>query len=190
MNNSNTLVVIAAAALFAGFTAPATAQGVRVEVHGGWDRVQSEGVKGDGLLYGVGVGYDIAVAPNVTLGAELNADLSTTKKCESAVLTANDKLCVRAQRDLSAVGRLGYGVAPGSQLYLLAGYTNARVSANYTPPTGASVKESATTDGLRLGAGFQQALSGSAYTKVEYRYSNYEADTVRHQVVAGFGLRF
>lgn len=190
MKNSNKFLPVAAAILATASATPATAQGARIEVHGGWDRLQSEGVKGNGLLYGIGAGYDIAVAPNITIGAEVNADFSTGKKCETAVLAANDKLCVRARRDLSAVGRLGFGVAPGSQLYLLAGYTNAKVSAAYTPPTGAAIKESATADGLRLGGGFQQSLGGSAYTKVEYRYSNYEADTVRHQVVAGFGFRF
>jgi outer membrane immunogenic protein len=175
--------------MFVGFVTPA-AQGARFEVHGGWDRLQSEGVKGDGLLYGVGAGYDVAVAPRVFLGAEVNADFSTAEKCERAVLAGNDKLCIRARRDLSAVGRLGFGVAAGSQVYLLAGYANARVSADYTPATGARITESATADGLRLGAGFQRALGSSAYTKVEYRYSNYEADTVRHQLIAGFGLRF
>jgi outer membrane immunogenic protein len=190
MTTKTKVLAIGAATLTASLATPAVAEGFRVEAHGGWDRVQSEGVKSNGLLYGVGVGYDLNVGRKLSLGAEATADLGTTKECERSVLATADQLCARARRDLSVVGRLGYAVTPGSQLYLVAGYTNARVRADYTPASGAPVSESDNLNGVRVGGGFQQALGGGAYTKVEYRYSNYEAGTERHQVVVGVGLTF
>ena len=38
--------------------------------------------------------------------------------------------------------------------------------------------------------GYQHGFAGNAYGKVEYRYSNYEADFSRHQVLVGVGLTF
>ncbi len=63
------------------------------------------------------------------------------------------------------------------------------------------------TDGWRIGAGVETAISENAFAKIEYRYSNYKEaefdfngqtpdssrfriDTDRHQVVASVGLRF
>ena len=64
------------------------------------------------------------------------------------------------------------------------------------------------TDGFRLGAGVEQAIGEQGFVKLEYRYSNYseaeidfedpaindgnrvDIDLDRHQVVAGFGVRF
>ncbi|MFN3728082.1 MAG: outer membrane protein [Allosphingosinicella sp.] len=191
----NRLFSAAAAVLFAGtiLTAsatPAQAQGFRIEAHGGWDRVGNGTVRDDGILYGVGVGYDVAVGGGVLLGIEANADFGNLKECAGSVIAAGDELCVRVRRDLSAVGRIGYMVGPQSQIYALAGYTNGRFRADYRPAGGAVTRTSENLDGLRLGAGFQQNLGHGLYSKIEYRYSNYEAGTDRHQLIAGFGIAF
>jgi outer membrane immunogenic protein len=170
--------------------APAFAQGFRIEAHGGWDRASSEGVGDNGVLYGVGAGYDVALGRGLFAGIEANADFSTMKECTADAIAAGDLLCVRAGRDLSAGVRFGAEVAPGSRIYALAGYTNARFRLDYTPAGGATTRDSANLDGLRLGAGFEQALGQGLYTKLEYRYSNYEAGTDRHQGGGGRGCRF
>jgi len=88
-------------------------------------------------------------------------------------------------------GRIGALVGPATLVYAKAGYTNARYNLTYTEPTGVSnFKLHDNLDGVRVGAGVEQAVGRNAYVKAEYRYSNYEQGFDRHQVVAGFGFRF
>jgi outer membrane immunogenic protein len=180
--------VTAAVAAVAAAT-PAAAEGFRAEVHGGWDHVSTDGADDDGIVYGIGAGYDFSIAPNVELGVDLSADLASTKECETGVLAAGDEACIRAKRDLAAALRLGYKVSPEGTIYALAGYTNARVRFDYETAAGVRTRDSANLDGLRLGAGYQHNF-GPAYGKIEYRYSNYEADVTRHQVLVGVGVAF
>lgn len=182
--------ILLLAVLAAGATGSASAKGLRLEAHGGWDRAQSEGVKSDGLLYGIGAGYDLRLGGGAFVGVEANADFSTARECASGIIAAGDRLCVRAGRDLSLVARAGFDVKPGSSLYALAGWTNARVRGEYKPATGPVESEAQNLDGWRLGAGFQQDLGGGLYTKLEYRYSNYGDGDNRHQVLAGIGFAF
>jgi outer membrane immunogenic protein len=178
------------AAVAAGHSGSACAQGLRLEAHGGWDRAQSDNVKSNGLMYGLGIGYDIKLGKGLFAGLEANADFSTARECASGIIAAGDRLCVRAGRDLSLIARAGVEVTPGTSLYALAGWSNARVRGEYKPATGALVTEAQTLDGWRIGAGVQQALGSRLYAKVEYRYSDYDAGDNRHQVMAGFGIRF
>lgn len=60
----------------------------------------------------------------------------------------------------------------------------------YGVGNGAATRDYGNLDGLRLGIGLQQGLGGRLYPKVEYRYSNYEADAERHQLLAGIGVTF
>ncbi|HEX9932395.1 MAG TPA: outer membrane beta-barrel protein [Allosphingosinicella sp.] len=75
-------------------------------------------------------------------------------------------------------------------VYALAGYTNGRFRIDYDPANGPATSVSEDLDGVRVGAGFQQGFGNNLYTKVEYRYSNYEAGAERHQVIAGLGIAF
>ena len=45
-------------------------------------------------------------------------------------------------------------------------------------------------NGVRASVGAQVRVSGPLYGALEYRYSNYEANLSRHQVLAGIGYRF
>lgn len=171
---------VLAAALAAGFAAPAMAQddaaftGFRVEALVGYDNVNVPTVKNpDGVLYGVGIGYDFALASTV-LGIEADLTDSTAK----VDLGGAD---LKAGRDIYVGGRAGVVVGSGL-LYVKAGYTNARVKL-----TGFG---SDNGDGVRGGIGYEHALSGKSFVKVEYRYSNYEGGLSRNQAVAGFGYRF
>lgn len=106
------------------------------------------------------------------------------------MLVVGDRACVDAGRDLSAVARLGYAVTPKDRLYTFAGYSNARFKAIYTAPGGAVTRDAANLDGFRAGAGYERSLGGNAFAKVEYRYSNYEGGTSRHQALVGVGYAF
>ena len=186
---STALAILASAATLGLAASPASAQTVRAEVHGGWDHVGDD-VNAEGLTYGIGAGVDFQLAPRVTAGLEANLDFSSADKCGTSVLAAGDELCVEARRDISAVGRLGYQVTSNGTVYALAGYTNGRFRIDYDPATGPAVRTSENLDGLRLGAGYQHGFGNGLYSKIEYRYSNYEAGVERHQVIAGLGIAF
>jgi outer membrane immunogenic protein len=186
------------AALVAGaLAAPAMAQdkapftGVRVEGLAGWDRPNVSGVKDNGVVYGVGAGFDFQ-AGGAVLGVEGEASDSTSKKCVGGFVVSGDRACSNAGRDLYVGGRAGAVVGSNTLVYAKAGYSNARVTSNYTGVAGgpASFRLSENLDGLRVGGGIEHAVGRNAFVKAEYRYSNYEHDVERHQVVAGFGVRF
>nr|WP_283938261.1 porin family protein [Sphingomonas brevis] len=174
----------AATAAVLGAT-PALAQGIpavagpRVEAVVGYDRVKALGEKDGGVLFGLGAGYDFAVGNGVSLGADIEATDSTQKEGDPDIAE------VKAGRDLYAGGRVTVAVSPSANLYVKAGYTNARFKA-----TDGEVTESENFDGFRVGAGGQYNVSNKAYVGAEYRYSNYESGLSRNQVAVTVGTRF
>lgn len=127
----------------------------------------------NGLTYGAAVGYDIQ-SGNVLFGIE-GEITGSTSKVEVGNVTA-----AKAGRDLYAGGRLGY-VFGRTAVYGKVGYTNARVDTPLGDENG---------DGIRLGAGVEHKFTDKLFLKGEYRYSNYEGDVTRHQIVGGVGVRF
>ncbi len=181
-------VLTSAVALLAA--TPAAAEGFRAEIHGGWDHTSADDEGDSGVLYGIGIGYDFDIGQKGFVGVEANLDDSTMKECDTSVVLVNDALCLRAGRDISVGLRGGVKVSEAGKIYALAGYTNARYKFSYTTPAGVTTSDSENLDGFRLGAGYQHDIGGNAYGKVEYRYSNYEADVSRHQVLLGVGVNF
>ena len=186
---SAAVALLATAATLGLAASPASAQTVRVEAHGGWDNVGND-VSDSGIVYGIGAGVDFDLSERVVAGVEANLDFSNVDECGTAVLAAGDELCIEARRDISAVARLGYRVTDNGLVYALAGYTNGRYRVDYDPAVGPSTSVSDNLDGLRVGVGYQHGFGNGLYSKVEYRYSNYEADVERHQVIAGIGVAF
>lgn len=206
-------LTLALAAIGGGLATPALAQeaapftGPHVEGLLGYDNLSngSDGVddSSDGVLYGVGAGYDFQLG-SVIAGIEGEYTDSSTKARGRDVDLIGDEYRLNTGRDLYIGGRIGYAVAPSTMLYAKAGYTNARIKARYNDGLGATFRESATLDGFRVGAGIEQKfnlLGPSGFVKAEYRYSNYsnldlpndidaKVDTDRHQVLAGIGVRF
>ena len=172
------ITLLAATAAAFAFATPAMAQdapaapaGFRIEALVGWDHPGIDGFHADGVLFGVGAGYDVPVNRSVSLGLDVEASDSTAKKDG-----------VSTRRDLYAGGRVNVAVSPRANLYLKGGYTNARL---HIEDLG-----SANGDGFRIGAGGQYTVSGKTYVGAEYRYSNYEANFERHQVALTLGTRF
>jgi outer membrane immunogenic protein len=187
------------AALLAGTAGatPALAQegapftGPRVEAIVGYDHVDISGVRNpDGVLYGVGVGYDFQ-AGSALVGVEGEASDSTAKTCENSSIVTGDRLCLKTGRDLYVGGRIG-AVMGRALVYAKAGYTNARLKAEYDDGGTGALDDSDSTnlDGVRVGAGAEMAMGTNSFIKAEYRYSNYENGVERHQALAGFGFRF
>ncbi len=190
---------IVVAALFAASAAvPALAQdaasdrapftGPRVEGLAGWDRVQNNG-HDDGVLYGIGAGYDFQ-AGKALVGIEGEASDSSVKQCAGSRTLADPRLCAKAGRDLYIGGRVGTVIGGKTLLYAKAGYTNAQAKLTFNDGTGQTTLGKTNLDGARVGVGAEYALSPNSFIKTEYRYSNYENGFSRHQAVAGFGFRF
>ena len=170
--------ILAATPAFAQ-EAPVAPTGARVEALVGYDRLKIDSEHDGGVLFGIGAGYDFAVGNGVSLGADVEATESTQKEGDPDIAQ------IKAGRDLYAGGRVSFAVNPNANLYVKAGYTNARFKAS---DEGTTFAENA--DGVRLGAGGQLGIGGKAYVGAEYRYSNYEAGLTRHQVALTVGTRF
>lgn len=166
---------LAAPAMAQESTDTQIATGPRVELVVGYDSVRADLIEPDGYLVGLGAGYDLAVASNISVGADVEASIATTE---------DDSLGVEleAGRDLYAGGRVSLAIADGANVYVKGGYTNARLKADGFGGENFG--------GYRLGIGGEVAIMGKIYTGAEYRYSNYEADITRHQIAVKVGTRF
>jgi outer membrane immunogenic protein len=189
---------IAAAVAAATIATPALAQdnpnlgGFHIDGIVGWDHPSIEGETADGVVYGIGAGYDFR-AGNAIFGVEVEATDSSSDESVTGSAIAGDTLRVRAGRDLYVGGRAGFGIGGNSLLYAKLGYTNARVRVDYDDGTAATLADFSlreNLDGIRAGAGAQFGLGSNAYIRTEYRYSNYEQGFDRHQVIGGVGFRF
>jgi outer membrane immunogenic protein len=193
---------ILAAAFIAGTAAtPALAQtatadapftGFRIEGIVGGDRPQVQNVgHRDGIVYGVGLGYDMQMGSSV-VGIEAEATDSSADRCAHDVDVSGDRLCVGPKRDLYVGGRFGGAIGAGTLLYAKAGYSNARFGYDYNDGGNGSADfgDGRNLNGVRVGGGIEHKLGANSFLKAEYRYSNYENNVERHQVVGGFGVRF
>lgn len=201
---------------FAQDTGEPTFTGPRVEAILGYDIMKAgssiddtlgdDNKSIDGLLYGVGIGYDMDLG-GVVLGVEGELSDSTAKtKFSGGDFVGFGYGNVKTNRDLYVGARLGAKVSPATLLYVKGGYTNTKLDILSNDGT-TDLKQDFDLDGWRVGAGVEQAWSRNMFTKLEYRYSNYEkaevdfrgsipdsarfdVDTDRHQIVASVGVRF
>ena len=170
--------------------------GFRVEALIGYDHASFDSVfDGDGLLYGVGVGYDLALG-RMRLGVEAELTDSTADTCFGLVGFPGES-CLRGSRDFSIGTRIGFEIDRGVLVYGKVAYSSFRESNSFpaaivTPGAPGQLTLHPYIDGLRLGVGSEFALSRRTFVKVEYRFTNYEFSSGfnRHQAVMGFGFRF
>lgn len=160
----------------------------------------------EGVNYGIGVGYDVDLGGAV-VGVEGEWTDSTAKtEFADGDFEGFGFGRVDAGRDLYIGARAGAKVQPDLLLYAKGGYTNAKL--NVLANDGVTeFDQDYNLDGFRVGAGAEYAMSENSFFKLEYRYSNYQegevdfdgtlpdserfdVDLDRHQVMAGFGLRF
>lgn len=175
-------------------TAPGGFTGFRGEIRGGYDDLKIGGLrdngfddKADGVLYGAGVGYDFDLGSAV-VGLEGNLDFSSAK------VTISDATAVgriKAKRDFEAAVRAGFKLGDNALLYGKVGYTNLRIQGSIDDLAGGDdFALSGNADGWRVGGGLEYLFGGGTYGKVEYRYSDYQGDIKRNQVVGAVGFRF
>lgn len=209
---------IAAVAVPASAQEKAPFSGLRIGAEAGYDMLRSgssEDVDNtrdlkqdiDGVNYAAVVGYDAAVGENLRLGAEASfGDSTASWDNNNGQPNVFNLGRVEAQREIYVGGRVGYVTSPDLMLYAKGGYTAQRFGIEGTNGT-VSQSQRLDTDGYRIGAGAEYALSDNMYAGLEYRYSNYSEgeldfnnntpdgsrfniDTDRHQVVATVGVRF
>jgi outer membrane immunogenic protein len=191
---------ISSAALLAAATAasPAFAQdaepagGFHIAAIAGYDAPDGDVDDASGVVYGVGLGYDFNIG-NVFVGPEAELTTSSTDECATGINRAGDQLCLDAGRDIYIGARIGTQVGRNARVYVGGGYTNAEIGLTYDANLAGNTGDFAVTDeldGFRLKAGGELDLGRNAFVRAEYRYSNYEDDLDRHQVVGGIGLRF
>jgi outer membrane immunogenic protein len=177
-----TVIFAATAAASVALAAPAFAQdgapfsGPRIEALTGYDAVKTNGNglgTPDGVLYGVGIGYDLRAG-----GAVVGLEAELMDSTASVDVVGGD---IDAARDIYVGARIGAPIGQNLLAYAKAGYSNARIN---TP----TFRENG--DGFRVGGGLEYNLGNNLFAKAEYRYSNYEADVERHQLVGGVGIRF
>lgn len=158
----------------------------------------------DGLLYGVGVGYDFSLGGAV-VGVEGEYTDSTSKSSRRDFTDQFGFGRVSQGRDLYVGARAGILANPNTLVYVKGGYTNTKLNV-LAGDTDESTDTSFKLDGWRIGGGVEHALNENTFAKVEYRYSKYDSakidfsdgatssefdiDTDRHQVVASVGWRF
>lgn len=206
--------IVAAAPAAAQDTNP-TFTGPRVEAVLGYDHtgagssVDNDNGRDDqnisGLLYGIGIGYDIATLSNLVLGAEAEITGSTAESDQYDYTSNFGFGRVDQGRDIYVGARAGYIVNPKTMVYVKGGYTNSDLNV-LAGDTTQTTDNDFNLDGWRIGAGAERAIGPNSYAKLEYRYSNYgeanidyatggtsanfDVDTDRHQVVASYGFRF
>ena len=189
-------VAITAAAVLVTAT-PAEAQtftGPRVEATIGWDQLRydlgtaagSTREKGTDLGYGVTVGYDREVQPNLVIGVEGGALFSDGDYARNSLMIGN---ITHVRRDLSVAARIGTRVGASTLLYGKVGYSNLQLATDALSAAGTTYARR-NYDGVLLGAGAEVGLTANTYLKSEYRYTNYEDGVSRQNILTGIGIRF
>lgn len=191
------LGLFAAGALSALAATPAAAAdfvGPRAEVTVGLDRLNFDlsdlgsdnNIHPKGVTLGGSIGYDAALGGGLIAGVEAGVTWSNAKRTSTV---GTDTLSLDAGRDFDLSARLGGQVGPRTLIYGKAGYTNLRLSTD-SNIGGVSLASATNLDGYRLGVGVEQSLGANTYLKGEYRYSNYEQNVSKNEVLAGVGIRF
>ena len=191
-------ILLLTAAMFAG--TPALAQeatdftGPRAEASVGLDQLRfdlatlgADGkAKQSDLGYGIALGYDAAITPNLIAGIEGGVNLSDVRY---ATGNATDGSELRKRRELTLAGRIGTPITPSALLYGKVGYANLQVREDQTV-AGVTTSAKDNLDGVLVGAGVEVKLTPSAYWKSEYRYTNYASGVTSNKVTTGVGIRF
>lgn len=172
-------VAIAAAAIPSAAHADAYAQ-----LETGLDSLSVDGAKASGIAYGLAAGYDIPIAGRIFLGVEAAAHARGAKACSANAVIPGAEICAGFKRDAAITAHAGTQIGERGKLYVLAGYSNARLRSTVAIPGQDLVATSQNLGGYRMGAGYRQDLGRGLFAKAEYRYSNYAGDTSRHQGVA------
>lgn len=191
----------------------ATMAGFRIEARAGYDNPRltvafDDGVDSfketdgtDGVVYGGEIGYDVPLGYS-TAGVYAGLDFANTDFCSEVY--GQDEACIEAGRNITVGIRGASQVSANALLYVKGGYSNGRLRLSYEDFEDIleDVDASVNVEGFHLGAGGEIGFGSNTYAKLEYVYTDYDgdefegsdftagADLSRHQIMAGFGVRF
>lgn len=134
--------------------------GVRAEATAGFNDITAS-PDVNNIVYGAAIGFDVPLGDNFIAGVE-----------------ANSSNVFEDERQIGAAARVGYAFNPHVMAYAKAGYNNYRDVF------------SRELDGATVGGGLEFAFSKNVYTKVEYKYSDFDQGVGSHAGLVGLGLRF
>lgn len=177
-----------AGAILAG--TPARAEGPRVEVRAGWDRLDFDlgnlDRRSEGVTYGGAIGFDKDLAGGLFAGVEGTVDFSSAE----LVASAASGTAYAPRRDFGLSFRVGTTIGANAKVFGKIGYANALFRDQTLLPDGTHSGKSIYRDGIRLGLGTEVPITQRTYLKAEYDYTNYSGGVQRNQVLTGFGVRF
>jgi len=141
-----------------------------------------DGWNSDGGIGGGRIGFDYARG-RVLFGlfAEYNVSSMEGESALLPGLPGGMTFGLEKDDEWSVGGRIGYIVAPRTLAYVMAAYT--QTDYNLTGFDAASlagfdVKDSATFDGVTVGAGVEFALTGNVFLGMEYAHTFYGEETL------------
>lgn len=206
--------MVAAGAIMALLATPTLADepkhswsGVYLGVHGGMDMSSTDigagllgidGISADGTAVGIHGGADYQL-PGTPIVIGIGADYTwSDSEFTIGIATPGPGTVLKAGFDESwaVYGRIGFDMGRAMP-YVLAGYTEADVSASIPPIPGASA--GTTIDGWLVGGGMEMHIAQGITLGAEYRYSMFDTlrlapgftlDTDRHEVRAKLSYKF
>jgi len=137
-----------------------------------------DGIGGEGVLGTVIVGWDWQIGASTVFGifADFDfSDISTRFETLSVFPTSSHN-----HNSSWAIGaRLGWLANPSTLWYLTAGYTEAQFdNFNSYPIFADDQRGDQTFSGYFVGAGLDTRLTGNWFLRLEYRYSQFDSETV------------
>lgn len=156
----------------------------------------------NGVVYGIGAGYDLRISEGNYFGIEAGYEFSDNERCEEVY--GGDEACFSLKRNLHVGVRGGTRLNSRTMAFAGIGYINGKGRVSYADPADPAGDFSYSEDrnGFRLSAGLEHRLVRNVFGKIEYRYFNYDNFTEevgtetaslgfdRNQLVIGIGARF
>ncbi len=178
--------------------------GLRVELAGGFDRLELSYIEDDtkyyaganGVRYGGEIGYDLPVSSSTLLGAYAGVTGTSVNRCDE--IFGEDSLCQKPGIEISGGVRVGFRFGQASQLYLRGGYSNLKLELAYEDGGFSDFTQRRNYNGLHLGMGVEHTLNGGVYLKGDVSVAAYDtSDSLyedltfqRTQATVGLGFRF
>lgn len=125
------------------------------------------------------LGIDTTIGEGAFIGLGLGAGESGVKDCFGLA-------CAYGGRELSAEARLGGVLKSGWKIYGIAGYSNLAVKGKYAGLDVLSYKDG----GITGGAGVEAPLGSKAFTRVEFRYTDFGGGDHVTSVMPTIGFKF
>lgn len=136
-------------------------------------------VDGGGVTAMATAGVDTDISKGAFIGIGIGAGESGGKDCLGLA-------CVYGGRELTAELRLGGQSESGWKYYAIGGYSNLKLRGEYA---GAQVL-TYTSGGITGGVGVEAPIGSKAFTRLEFRYTDYGEDGHATSILPTIGIKF